>query len=260
MASAPRPDTAEIIRFLELMAEPGQVIELRLLNVRGTNGFLDTLSGYFSDHRKLAAEAAKHTSLAEGAYVTINPTNPVLLAPAANRLRKAGKSTPLTTDADITARHWLPIDLDPVRPRGISSTEEEHELALERARQIRDALYAENWPRPILGDSGKGGHLLYRIDLPADDNGIVQRCLEALALRFDDDGVKVDRAVFNPSRIWKLTERSAEKVIPCRTARTGWPEFWSYSELCAAPLLAGVSGTPAGRAKGQRRLGSVFGI
>ena len=136
--------------------------------------------------------------------MTLNPVNPELLARTANRLRDAGKDTPLTTDADVTARRWLPIDVDPMRPRGISSTDEEHELALERSRQIRDALHTEGWPRPILGDSGNGGHVLYRVDLPAEDNRIVERCLEALALRFDDDRAKVDQAVFNPSRIWKL--------------------------------------------------------
>jgi len=205
MASAPKPDTKEIVRFLHLLAEPGQVIELRLLKVqRAGHGFSRTLSGYFNDYAELAVEAAKHTSQAEGAYVTINPVNPALLARAANRLRDASKDTPLTTDADVTTRRWLPIDLDPTRSRGISSTEEEHALALKRARQIDDALHAEGWPRPIVGDSGNGGHLLYRVDLPPDDNRIVQRCLEALALRFDDDRVKVDQAVFNPARIWKL--------------------------------------------------------
>jgi hypothetical protein len=86
----------------------------------------------------------------------------------------------------------------------VSATEEEHELALERARQIRDSLNAEGWPKPILADSGNGGHLLYKVDIPTDDGGVIPKCLEALALRFDDDRVKVDQSVFNPARIWKL--------------------------------------------------------
>jgi hypothetical protein len=62
-----------------------------------------------------------------------------------------------------------------------------------------------------MGDSGNGGHLLYRIDLPADDGGLVQRCLEALAARFDDGTVTVDQKVFNPARIWKLYGTTAGK-------------------------------------------------
>jgi hypothetical protein len=198
-----KPDTGAIARFLDLVSAPGQVVELRLLKVQ-PSGSPCTMSGYFNDYEKLAAEAAKRSAAAQGAYITINPVNPDLLARSANRLQVAGKDSSLTRDADITVRAWLPIDLDPVRPRGISSTDEEHELAIKRARQIRDALHTEGWPDPILADSGNGGHLLYKINRPVDDGDVVKKCLEALALRFDDDRVKVDQAVFNPARIWKL--------------------------------------------------------
>jgi hypothetical protein len=200
-----KPDASEIQRFLDLVTVPEQIVELRLLKVhRNGSGAPYTLSGYFSDYDKLSAEAAKHNAAAQGVYVTINPVDASLLARSANRVQVAGKDSPLTTDADITVRHWLPIDFDPVRPRGISATEEEHDLAIQRARDVREALLAEGWPRPILADSGNGGHLLYRIELPAQDNDIVKKCLEALALRFDDERVTVDHSVFNPARIWKL--------------------------------------------------------
>jgi hypothetical protein len=55
-----------------------------------------------------------------------------------------------------------------------------------------------------VADSGNGFHLLYRIDLPADDGELVKRCLKALAHQFDTDAVKIDTSVFNPSRIVKL--------------------------------------------------------
>jgi hypothetical protein len=200
-----RPNTKEMIRFLHLIAVRGQVIELRLLKVnRGTGGFACTISGYFDDHEKLANEAVRHSPVAQGAYITLNPVNPDLLARSANRLRVAGKDSPLTTDADILVRRWMPIDFDPVRPAGISSTDEEHELALTRAYAVRDALRLEGFPDPIVADSGNGGHLLYEIDLPGRDQDLIKHCLQALASRFDDGRVTVDPAVFNPSRIWKL--------------------------------------------------------
>jgi hypothetical protein len=62
----------------------------------------------------------------------------------------------------------------------------------------------QGWPTPILADSGNGGHLLYALDLPVDDGGLVQRCLEAIAFRPDDDHVLIDQRVYNPARIWKL--------------------------------------------------------
>jgi len=200
-----QPDIPEVLRTLELLAEPRQVIELRLLEVQGQGQRMPTtMSGYFDDFKLLANNASKYGGIAKGVYVTLNPVNPALLARACNRLRTAGKNDPLTTDRDITKRRWLPIDLDPVRPSAISSTEAEHSLAVDRAFQIREALREAGWPDPIVGDSGNGAHLLYRVELPTGDNELVKRCLQALARRFDDDLVKIDQAVFNPARIWKL--------------------------------------------------------
>ena len=110
---------------------------------------------------------------------------------------------PLTTDTDITQRRWLPIELDPVRPSGISATDEEHAKALARTIEIRGALRDRGWPEPIVADSGNGGHLLYRIDLPSNDDGIVKRCLQASHIA-SMTNVVVDQSVFNPARIWKL--------------------------------------------------------
>jgi hypothetical protein len=45
-----KPDTSEIMRFLDLVAAPGQIVELRLLELqRASHGFPCMLSGYFSD-------------------------------------------------------------------------------------------------------------------------------------------------------------------------------------------------------------------
>ena len=68
------------------------------------------------------------------------------------------------------------------------------------------------WPRqPIAADSGNGFHLMYRIDLPANDSGIVERCLKELDRRFTDDESTVDTTVFNAARIWKLPGTFARK-------------------------------------------------
>lgn len=220
-----QPDRSEVLRALELLAEPGQVVELRLLHVQSQGQqFPVTMSGYFDDFELLADGACKHGNHAKGVYLTLNPVNPALLARASNRLRTVGRNDPLTGDGDITKRRWLPIDLDPVRPSGISSTDEEHSFAVERAFRIRDALCQQNWPAPIVGDSGNGAHLLYRVELATSDNGLVKRLFQALARRFDDDKVKIDQQVFNSARIWKLygtVSRKGDDVAdrPHRLAR-----------------------------------------
>ena len=202
---AAQPDRPAIQRALGLLAAPGQVVELRLLDVQCPGQRIPrTMSGYCHDFGLLADSASRYNGAAKGVYITLNPVNPAFFARAANRLRTVGKDDSLTGDADITKRRWLPIDLDPVRPSGISSTEQEHALAVERAFQIREALRQVGWPDPIVGDSGNGAHLLYSVELPTSDDQLVKRCLKALARRFDDDRVKIDQAVFNPARIWKL--------------------------------------------------------
>lgn len=199
----PRIDKAQIVRALTTILEPGQVTEVRALEATiGSDRYAQTLTGYFNDTQKLADEAAKITS-AKAIYFIPNVIDPALLARAANRIKPA-KKDPLTSDQNITRRRWLLIDADPTRPAGISSTDEEHDAALARIEQIEDQMTAAGWPKPIKADSGNGGHLMYPIDEPADDDGLIQRCLEALAGRFTDEKVKIDTTVYNPARIWKL--------------------------------------------------------
>ena len=73
---------------------------------------------------------------AEGVYVTLNPVNRLLLARANNKVIEAQRKAS-TADEDITRRRWLFIDLDAVRPSGISSTDAEHQVALDKARRDR---------------------------------------------------------------------------------------------------------------------------
>lgn len=204
-----------IRRFLSLLFEPGDVFEVRAPDCRERRDtrYAFTCSGYFSFESLDAAVTGitelDRSGVAPAIYVTINPVAPVLLARAANRIKTRARET--TTDKDIVCRRWLLIDVDPARPAGVSSTNAELALALERARAVAEYLTSLGWPAPILSMSGNGGHLLYRIDLPTDDDGLVKGVLAALADRFGDDAVAVDRAVYNPARIAKVVGTMARK-------------------------------------------------
>lgn len=192
-----------VLQAFQLIRADDQVMEVRVLGgVVGSGGWPTTLSGYFDDPVKLI-EALKTLRAAVGIYITVNPVNPDLQARAHNRLRKAPKGE-TTSDGDIISRRWLLVDVDPRRQAGISATDDQHALALKRTREVRDHLVSMGWPEPIVADSGNGGHLMFRIDLPTDDGGLVQRTLAALASQFSCDQVKIDSGVFNPARIWKL--------------------------------------------------------
>lgn len=186
-----------------LLISPGQVVEVRAL----TDQFIH--SGYFNDRDELARQvAALDTDPGvQGIYFTLNEVNPALLSRRANRIKmRLGKKDATTSDADILRRQWLPIDIDPVRPSGVSSSDEEHGLALDKAGTIAAWLGEMGFPDPVMADSGNGAHLLYRIDLPNDEasSALVKRCLEILDAMFSDRLVAVDTANFNAARIWKL--------------------------------------------------------
>jgi len=132
----------------------------------------------------------------------MNPVNPVLLHRGANRFRRPGRGE-TTGDTDVVRRCRLLVDIDPVRPAGISATDEEKVHALDKAVEISEGLASMGWPRPIVVDSGNGYYLLYLIDLPADDGGLVHRCLQALQPAADEH-VHIDVSVANASRICRV--------------------------------------------------------
>jgi hypothetical protein len=200
---------SEIQRGLEVLLAPGQVFE-----VRSWTG--DRIaSGYFDD-LDLAERAITSLDAAnpDGIYLTPNPVLPDLLARRANRIKgPLAKKDSSTSDGDILSRRWLLIDIDPARPSGVSSSEEEHRAALKRAAGIAAALGEMGWPAPVAGDSGNGAHLLYRVDLPNDEQvtALIKAALVALDGLFSDAKASVDTAVFNASRIWKVYGTVARK-------------------------------------------------
>ena len=224
-----RADIDHITEALALLFEPGQVFEIRAPGYKGRTG--NTASGYFDDQGEAARKAAVMSGQAPAVYVTLNPVNPDLLARAANRIAEYAKAT--TSDADIVRLRWLPVDFDPARPSGISSSDEEHAAALQRARQVRADLREAGWPEPILADSGNGAHLLYRLDLaPTPDNvARIRQVLAALADSYDDDLVKLDRTVHNPARIWKVYGTLAAKGDNTATRPHRLAAIVEYDEL-----------------------------
>ena len=203
---------ARVAAWLQRLLEPGQVTELRALKVRRRGERAHTESGFFDyDHLDdMAAASLSLTPYARGVYFVLNPLKPDILARRCNRTDWAEEGE-LASDKDVARRRWLLIDADPVRDSHVSATDGEKGEALRVVRAVRDHLRGRGWPAPVLADSGNGYHLLYRLDLPADEGGMVKRILQALADRFEAPSVKIDRSVFNPARICKLPGTLARK-------------------------------------------------
>jgi len=194
-------DRMEILRGLKVYHRQGDTFEIRIPDA----GKVKTISGYFTD-LSAAADATLGRADEFAVYVTINPTNPRLIARANNRLKPYAKST--TSDTDITKLNWLPMDGDPPRPAGISSTDEEHALSIKKCAEIRDWLVSNGWPANafVRVDSGNGGYLLARIELEntTENHGLVERCLKALDYLYSDEGFTVDTTSANPARILRV--------------------------------------------------------
>jgi hypothetical protein len=198
---------ADIDAAIAALFSPGDVVELRIPKA----GRYRTISGYFSDFVKLADAIEEHSGDFEGIYYTLNPVNTALLARANNNAKQFAQAT--TTDRDIVRRHWFLIDIDPVRPAGVSSSGPEKDAARLKARAVRAWLAESGWPASIAADSGNGYHLLYRIDLEnsAESTELAKSCLAALASKFDDDTIKIDTTVYNAARIVKAYGSLAAK-------------------------------------------------
>ena len=68
---------------------------------------------------------------------------------------------------------------------------------------VREGLATMGFCPPIAVDSGNGEYLLYKIDVPAEDNGLIKRCLQSLT-SVNDDYVDIDVSVSNAGRIVRV--------------------------------------------------------
>ena len=217
-ATSDSKQVEQIIDTLNIFVGKGNVCEIRALNVEGRKSRTD--AGYFDDF-EMAARAVLSIRNASGVYFVLNPVNPALLARAANRIKQYAELT--TSDKDIIRRRWLLIDCAPVRPSGISSSDEELDAALTRANDVTDWMLTQGFSEPILARSGNGAHVQFPIDLPNDEDSttLVKSILHSVDAKFTDALVSIDTSVYNAARICRLYGTVARKgdSIPSRPHR-----------------------------------------
>ena len=219
-----------------IFVKPGEIVEVRIPKAYGKSqaweGFAKgAVSGYFDDHEAFgnAVKAADKASN-KGIYFTLQVIDTRLIGRAFNRLKPADVTT---SDQNVIAYRWLPIDIDPVRPSGINSSDSELKAALNLRNQVAKYVISEHgFSAPIKAMSGNGGHLLFRLpDLPINDGRyFIYNTLVGLAKEFDTDKVTIDTTVCNPSRIWKLYGTTARKgdAVPAGPGREARPHRMAY--------------------------------
>ena len=210
----------QILRTLTVFHKTASLVEIRILGIPG-RGRPHQAAGYFTDCRQAASLIAGFDlgRTPGGIYFNLNPINPALLARSPNRITEYLENT--TADRDIVRRRWLLIDVDPDRPKGIPSADDELKAARIVGQDVRDWLQSDfGFLEPIEAMSGNGWHLVFPINLLNDEESTrdVKNLLPAVEARFGGDNtpaglprVTVDTSVFNASRITKLYGTVARK-------------------------------------------------
>lgn len=214
----------QLERYCEAHKLPPEsgVTEIRVHHDDG----VQTRTGFFDDRRALIEAAMKEDRPGWAVYHTINRVSRSLLSRAPNRMVNSYESKEGTTkNTNIEARQWFFIDLDPGRPAGTSSTQNQLMLAELCGEQVKDWLLSRGWPEPLYARSGNGVHLRYPIDLPNTDEStaVIKRCLTAIDQYVSElqtklsappnpgHEVKVDPAVSNAARIARFVGTVARK-------------------------------------------------
>lgn len=195
----------ELRKAIQVLKPNNQLFEVRII------GQQKPISGYFKDADTLIAALdmvdVRNTNL----YMTINQVNESCFA--RKQSERFMKGTNTTNDTEIDGYKFLFVDIDPKRPTGISSSNAEYKASCNKASRVCKYMESLGFEKPIKAISGNGAHLLYRVNLKNDEGNrrLVEKCLKALALLFDDDVVSIDTSNFNPSRICKLYGTMAQK-------------------------------------------------
>ena len=206
------PSIEDVRAAVRILFKRDEVVELRAIGSSGvTTKKTFILSGYYSDFELLARDAVRMSERPDvtGVFWTIQTIKTELLARSANRYR-AAKQGETTADLDVVSYRWLPIDVDPVRSSGISSSDGEKQAAREVVQTV-GTFFRELGVNPIVADSGNGFHILIPIALGSDRADLVKAVLAALAARFGTAYAKIDRTIFNAARILKVYGTVARK-------------------------------------------------
>ena len=200
-------DENEIRRAVEVLHPDGELFEVRAIEGKWN------ASGYFTSADVLI-EQLKYAKIRPKAniYITLGAIKEGCYSRAQHDVI-VEYASPTTTDTDIEGYNWLMIDLDPVRTTGVSSSDEELELAKTKANEIYLYMQREGWYDPIIAVSGNGVHLLYKVAIgnAPDRVELFKNALQALNAMFADSRIDVDVKTFNPARICKLYGTLAQK-------------------------------------------------
>ena len=145
-------DYNETRRAIELLQAPGEVFEVRVI---GTASRKDIISGYFQDADTLFQKFDTIDLRKRNVYITLGEVREECFS--RSQCERFEKNPAVTTnDNDIIAYRWLFVDLAPVRPTGISSSDEQLKCAEDVRNKVYEELQGLGFPEPIKAISANG--------------------------------------------------------------------------------------------------------
>lgn len=211
----------EISKAIEVLKPDGQLFECRVIY-----NSKRMYSGYFKSSDALLNAFNDIDDFGNcNIYITLNELKPQCYD-RSQRDKFIKNSDATTSDNDVDGYDWLLVDLDPRRPTKTSSTDEQIEKARVICGKILQFLENVGFEKPIIGFSGNGYHLLYKLFMQnnSENKKLLDMCLKTLNMLFSDEYIDVDMKNFNPSRICKLYGTRAQKGNDSKNA----PHRMSY--------------------------------
>ena len=206
MTSTLNSQTQDILQYLQSLNAP--CVEVRIFRKERYMGRLytgETVAGYYdSEHfEQLVSDIAKYDCDpgTTGIFTTIQSLHPDAVFRIHNRLKTGIQDRDLTSDNHITHFTHFPIDIDPERLSGISSSDAELEQYKAIAKEIADALADLDIPMHR-GLSGNGCHILIPLH-PFENTTPNAERFKALGDRVAGHW-DADTTVYNASRVFKL--------------------------------------------------------
>lgn len=219
-----RIDETQIRQWYDVMIA-GHLCEIRILTKDTPEGRKGAIySGLFDDCNSIieALRSFPNSDDVKGVYYGLNvPGDQCRDKKQYGRIVQVYRGEGISDD-DITKRRWILVDIDPVRAEGHkkeSASEDEKAQARAMCDEILklynlDLPGVGYFPNPkIIIDSGNGYHLLWRCDLPNNEDGTrtLHAFLETLRRVYNNGRIDMDSTVFNASRISKLPGTWARK-------------------------------------------------
>ena len=139
-------DRVLIEKAITLLHDPEDIVEIRSIDPK------PAVSGYFkANSQNIYKELSRFPE--RTFYQTLNVINKACFSRSQHEvLRTYPKET--TSDNDIIGYQWILIDADPVRPSGVSATDDEKEKARRTAIEVYRHLRNNGFSDPVVADSG----------------------------------------------------------------------------------------------------------